>query len=60
LSERSGHDTAAGKNIPQPTIDEMKADVDQIEKYLSQVRKRSNELMEARKKLEAPPKAMTA
>lgn len=60
VSERSGHDTAAGKNIPLPTVDEMKADLDQIEKYYSQARKRSNDLSEARKALETAPKAKTA
>ena len=30
VSERSGHDMAAGKNVPAPTPDDMKADLDEL------------------------------
>jgi DNA repair exonuclease SbcCD ATPase subunit len=55
VSERSGHDMAAGKQIPTPTPGDMKADLDEIDGYREQVRKRRKELETRRKALELPP-----
>jgi hypothetical protein len=59
VSERSGHDMAAGKNLPPPKIDDMKADLKEFEDYQSAIRKRKKDTEEVRKKLEEPPKAAT-
>lgn len=59
VSERSGHDMAAGKNLPAPKVSDMKADLKEFEDYQSAARKRKKDTEEMRKKLEEPPKAET-
>jgi AAA domain len=59
VSEHSGHDMAAGINLPLPKIDDMKTDLKEFEDYQGAVRKRKKGTEEARKKLEDPPKAET-
>jgi hypothetical protein len=59
VSERSGHDMAAGKNLPPPKIDDMKADLHEFEDYQGVIRKRKKDTEDTRKKLEDPPKAET-
>jgi hypothetical protein len=59
VSERSGHDMAAGKNLPPPKINDMKADLKEFEDYQGVIRKRKKDTEDARKKLEEPPKAET-
>lgn len=59
VSERSGHDMAAGKNLPPPKIGDMKADLKEFEDYQGAIRKRKKDTEDARKKLEDPPKAAT-
>ena len=58
-SERSGHDMAAGRNMPLPTTKEMKDQVNELDRYRTKVRKRANETERERKKLERPPKGRT-
>ena len=60
VSERSGHDMAGGKNIPLPKPDEAKADLEAIDAYRLDLRKRTDELSKRRKALEEPPPARTA
>lgn len=59
-SERSGHDMAAGRAMPVPTHDDMKAAVDEIEAFRTKIRDRARQVEEDRKKLEEPPKAKIA
>ena len=57
VSERSGHDMAAGKQIPIPTPADMKADLDTIETYRAALKQRGDETQKRRKALEGPPPA---
>lgn len=57
VSERSGHDMAAGKNVPAPTPDDMKADLDELETFRIQVAKRGKDQAKVREALEEAPKA---
>jgi hypothetical protein len=59
VSERSGHDMAAGKNIPVPTPDEMKNDVEKLETYRAAIKKRASQTSTVREALEKPPAAKT-
>ena len=60
VSERSGHDMAAAKNIPVPSIDDLKNEVAELNNYRDKLRKRSKVAEETRRRLEKPPKAATA
>ena len=60
VSERSGHDMAAAKNLPVPKIEDLKKEVTALDKYRVGLRKRSKAAEETRTKLEQPPKALTA
>lgn len=57
VSERSGHDMAAGKNIPVPTPDDMKKDIDALDTYRGDVKNRSKKAEKAREAMERPPEA---
>lgn len=57
VSERSGHDMAAGKAIPVPTPGEMKSDLDVIDTYRIDTSKRKKDAEKRRVELEQPPKA---
>ncbi len=59
-SEHSGHDMAAGKNMPVPNIEDMKEEVNALDRYRDKVGKRAKATEEVRKKLEQAPKAITA
>ena len=59
VSERSGHDMAAAKNIPVPKIEDLKEEVAELDNYRDKLRKRSKVAENTRKKLERPPKATT-
>jgi hypothetical protein len=59
VSERSGHDMAAGKAIPVPTPAEMKSDLDVIDQYRIDANKRKKDAEKRRAALEQPPKAVT-
>jgi hypothetical protein len=58
VSERSGHDMAAGKAIPVPTLADMKSDLDVIEQYRIDATKRKKDAEKRRADLEHPPKAI--
>ena len=60
VSEFSGHDQAAGKQIPTPTGDDMKGDLDVIDAYRASVKKRGDAIASTRKALEEPPEAKVA
>lgn len=60
VSERSGHDMAAGKNVPTPKPTDMKVDLDTIDNFRVSVQKRRKEAEDRRAKLEDPPKAAIA
>ncbi len=55
VSEFSGHDQAAGKQVPPPKPDEMKVDLDAIDAYRQLVVKRRDKIVAERRKLEEPP-----
>ena len=57
VSERSGHDMAAGKAIPIPTPADMKGDLDVIDLYRIDANKRKKDAEKRRAELEQPPKA---
>ena len=57
ISERSGHDMAAGKAIPVPTPTDMKSDLDLIDAYRAETNKRKKAVEKRRADLEQPPKA---
>ena len=58
VSERSGHDMAAGKSAPLPTPADMKADLEEIHNYRISAVKRKQATEKERKALEEPPKAI--
>jgi len=51
---------AAAKNAPLPKIEEIKDELSMLDTYRNQVGKRAKVVEKARKKLEQPPKAITA
>jgi energy-coupling factor transporter ATP-binding protein EcfA2 len=57
VSERSGHDMPAGRDIPVPTPAEMLADVDALDTFQVDYKKRRTVADSARKALHAPVKA---
>lgn len=57
VSERSGHDMAAGKAIPVPTPADMKSDLDVIVQYRIDAIKRKKDAEKRRAALEKPPNA---
>lgn len=59
VSERSGHDMAAGRNIPVPKPDEMKTDLKTIDEYRIAINKRRDATAIQRKAFEEAPKAIT-
>jgi DNA repair exonuclease SbcCD ATPase subunit len=58
-SERSGHDMAAGRNVPVPKPDEMKSDLKTIDDYRTKIDKRRKTTAESRAEYEKAPKAAT-
>ena len=56
-SERSGHDMAAGRNVPTPKIDDIRADLKELEDYRNMIHKRRKDTDERREKFERPPAA---
>lgn len=60
VSERSGHDTAAGRTIPTPTYDEMNKDLEVLESFKKKTEGRAKERADARKDREKPPLAEVA
>lgn len=53
-SERSGHDLAAARDIPIPTPGEMKVDVEALDAFVKDYKKRAKTLDEQRRALEKP------
>ena len=60
VSEFSGHDMAAGRQLPSPDLDDMRRDLDAIEVFRLLVTRRKNALRERRAALEQPPVARLA
>lgn len=60
VSERSGHDMPTGKQMPLPTLDDMKADLNVLDKYRVVLKKKADTTAERRKDLEKPPRAEVA
>ena len=59
VSERSGHDMAAGRNVPVPEPDEMKSDLKTIDEYRTKIDKRRKATSDGRAEYEKAPKAAT-
>jgi hypothetical protein len=57
VSEFSGHDMAAGRQLPLPDLNDMRRDLDQIHEFRLLVHRRKNDLRERRAALERPPTA---
>lgn len=53
-SERSGHDMSAGRDIPQPSPDEMEADLKVLDDFRIELGKRRKETSATRSALEKP------
>lgn len=53
-SERSGHDMSAGRDIPQPSPDEMEEDLKVLENFKIELGKRRKATSERRSTLESP------
>lgn len=60
VSERSGHDMPAGKQIPIPTPQDMQGDLDEIDNYRAGIAKRRKLTQDRRKALEGPPAPIVA
>lgn len=56
-SERSGHDMAAGRDIPVPTPADMLADIEELDRFRIDYTARRKALTTARSAMEAPVKA---
>lgn len=56
-SERSGHDMSAGRDIPQPTPDEMEADIKALDDFRLAHKKGQKAVSARRSALEEPPPA---
>lgn len=56
-SERSGHDMAAGRNVPVPMPKDMLADLQSLDSFQAAYRNRRSAAMKARTALEEPAKA---
>ena len=59
VSERSGHDMAAARNVPVPKPDDLKTDLKTIDDYRLAVDKRRKETSARRGVFEEAPKAKT-
>ncbi len=57
VSEFSGHDMAAGRQIPVPDLNEMRRDLDEIDAYRTEIQRRRDGLRARRCALEEPPAA---
>ena len=57
VSERSGHDTAAGRQIAVPDKAEMRRDLEVIDEYRNTIRQRKRSLEQERRALEEAPRA---
>ena len=57
VSERSGHDMPAGRDIPVPTPAEMLADVQVLDTFQAGYKSRRNAAAKIRNALEEPAKA---
>ena len=60
VSEFSGHDMAAGRQLPSPDLDDMRRDLDAIEAFRLLVQRRKTALRDRRAALEEPPLARLA
>lgn len=56
-SERSGHDMSAGRDIPQPSPDDMEADLKALDNFRIELKKRNKETSDRRSALENPVSA---
>lgn len=60
VSEYSGHDMAAGRQIPVPDKAEMRADLEHLEQFRVTVHRRKTQTSDRRRALEGPPRGQVA
>ena len=60
VSECSGHDMAAGRQLPVPDKAEMRSDLEHLDQFRAQIQRRKNAIRERRAELEGPPRAVIA
>jgi hypothetical protein len=60
VSEYSGHDMAAGRQIPVPDVDEMRRDLEHLDQFRLQIHRRKNDTRDRRRALEEPPRGEVA
>jgi hypothetical protein len=57
VSELSGHDMAAGRQLPMPNGADIRRDLDTLDQYRNAVQRRKRDLQARREALEGPPQA---
>jgi hypothetical protein len=60
VSEYSGHDMAAGRQIPVPDQEDMRRDLENLDKFRVQIHRRKNGTRDRRATLEGPPQGQVA
>jgi len=60
VSEYSGHDMAAGRQIPVPDLNDMRRDLDTLDQFRAQIHRRKAETSARRSLLQAPPQGQVA
>lgn len=60
ISENSGHDMAAGRQLPPPGKAEMRRDLEHLDQFRMHVHRRKNETRDRRAALECPPRGAVA
>jgi hypothetical protein len=60
VSEYSGHDMAAGRQIPVPDQEDMRRDLQNLDQFRVQIHRRKNGTRDRRAALEGPPQGQVA
>jgi hypothetical protein len=60
VSEYSGHDMAAGRQIPVPDLQDMRGDLENLDQFRLQIHRRKGETRDRRAALEGPPQGRVA
>jgi hypothetical protein len=60
VSEYSGHDMAAARQIPVPDLNDMRRDLDTLDQFRAQIHRRKAETSARRSTLQGPPQGQVA
>jgi hypothetical protein len=60
VSEYSGHDMAAGRQLPAPGQEDMRRDLENLDQFRMQIHRRKNGTRDRRAALEGPPQGQVA